>query len=152
MLPQSYQEVTDNRLPPPTKTESTAKNEEIDVETIVRKKIIDELNDIDIVKYETRVDNDYDDYDDAMSNKLSDFSDARSFLLPDKLAGEYYNELKNQFPICHFVFATIVSSWSYYVPVNTPLDPECIKTSKEELHRKHRLILYIFLGLIWTMN
>ena len=50
--------ITDNRLSPPTKTNSTSKNEEIDVETIVRKKITDKLNDIEIVKYATRVDND----------------------------------------------------------------------------------------------
>ena len=59
--------ITDNRLPHPTTTNSTTKNEEIYVDTIVRKKITDELNGIEIVKYATGVDNDY---EDAMTNKL----------------------------------------------------------------------------------
>ena len=75
-----------SRLPPPTKINSTSKNEEIDVETIIRRKITDELNDKEIVKYETRVDSDY---EDAITKKMSNFSDARSFLLSDKLAGVY---------------------------------------------------------------
>ena len=82
--------ISDKKLPPLTRTNSTTENEEIDIETIVRKNIKGELNDIELVKYATRVDNDY---EDAMTNKLSSFSDARSFLLSDTLVGQYYNDL-----------------------------------------------------------
>ena len=43
--------ITDNRLPHPTTTNSTTENEEIDVNNIVRKKITDDLNGIEIVRY-----------------------------------------------------------------------------------------------------
>ena len=97
--------ISDKKVPPPTRTNSTTENEEIDVETIVRKNIKDELNDIELVKYATRVNNDY---EGAMTSKLSNFSDARSFLLSDTLVGKYYNDLMTQFPTCHYVLATIV--------------------------------------------
>ena len=90
-------------LPPLTKTNSTSKHEDIDVETTIRKKILDELHDKELVKYATRVD---DDYDNAMANKLSNFSEVRLILLSDNHVSVYYNDLKVQFPSCHFVFAT----------------------------------------------
>ena len=99
--------ISDNKLPPPTITNFTSKNEEVGIKTTVRKNITEELNGIELVKYAIRVDNDY---EDAMINKLNHFSDAWSFLLLDKLVGVYYNDLKRKFPTFHFVFATIVSS------------------------------------------
>ena len=141
--------ILDKKLTPPTRTNSTTEDEDIDVEIIVRKNIKDELNDIELFKYATRVTNDY---EDAMTSKLSNFSDVWSFLLSDTLIGKYYNNLMTQFPTCRYVFATIVLSRSYSIVVDTPLNAECIETSKEEVHRKHRMILHIFLGLIWTKN
>ena len=115
--------ISDNKLPPPTITNFTSKNEEIGIKTNVRKNITEELNDIELVKYATRVD---DDCEDAITNKLIDSSDARSFLLSDRIVGQYYNDLMKQFPTCLFVFATTVSSHSYSAPIHSQLDAECI--------------------------
>ena len=117
---------SDNKLPPPIITNFTSENEEIDIETIVRKNITEDLNDIKLVRYATRVDNDY---EDAITNKLSDFSGTQYFLLSDKLIGQYYNDLMKQFPTCHFFLTTIVLSRSYSVPTDSQLDAEYIKTS-----------------------
>ena len=72
--------------------------------------------------------------------------------MSDYHVSEYYQVMKNQFPYSHFVFATIVSSQSYRVGVHSNLDPDCFETPSEELHRKERMILFFFLGLIRTRN
>lgn len=92
------------------------------------------------------------DYEAAMSKKCSDFSEARSYLIGNEKAHEYYQHLERKFPTCHFVFATIVTSRYYTVPVLPPLSPEDMNIDAslpelpdEDLNRKNRMILMIFL-------
>ena len=128
--------MSDKKLPSPTRTNSTTDNEGIDIETIVRKNIKEELNDIELVKYASRVKNDY---EDATTNKLSEFSDARSFLLSATFVGQQRPDqaISNlSLRLCY-----IVSSRYCSITLDTPLDTECIEMSEEEVHRKQRMIL-----------
>ena len=65
-------------------------------------------------------------------------------------AAHWYNELETSFPNLHYVFATLVSSPYYKVPVDSPiLHPD---DDAESLHRKQRNMLFALLGLIRTRN
>merc|ERR1712086_423254 len=56
--------------------------------------------------------------------------------------------LRADFPTCHFIFASIVSTKKYQ---GSTLD-ELPETAQDQLHRKERMILYLFLGLLCTRN
>ena len=57
------------------------------------------------------------DYEKAMIGCVG-YSYACKELLPNFRINFYYEELATKFPLCHFVFATIVSSSYYTIPTN----------------------------------
>ena len=76
------------------------------------------------------------------------YSHACEELFPNSSINFYYEELATQFPLCHFIFATIVSSSYYTIPTDKQNINENEITSQAELHRKNRMILYVFCGLL----
>ena len=56
--------------------------------------------------------------------------------------------LRANVPTCHYIFASIVSTKEYQVSTLGEL-PE---TKQDQLYRKERMILYLFLGLLCTRN
>ena len=87
------------------------------------------------------------DYDNAMIDCVS-FSYACEELLPVSRINHYYDELQDRFPLCHFVFTTIVSSSYYTIPTEKDIINEDELTSQVDLHREHRMLLSIFCSLL----
>ena len=83
-----------------------------------------------------------------MVSKISDFAEARAYHVPNEAIAQFYSMLRSDFPHCRYVFASIVSTKKYQV---STLD-ELHETAQDQLHRKERMILYLFLGLLRTRN
>ena len=90
-----------------------SKNEVVvDPITIHQDAIDIELSPVAIKSFASMVDNDY---ENTMIGCVH-YSCACKELLPSSCCNFYYEELLTQFPLCHFVFATIVSSSYYTIP------------------------------------
>ena len=87
-------------------------------------------------------------YDSQLVCKISDFADTRAYLVPNEAITQFYSMLRSDFPSCHHIFASIVSTKEYHL---STLD-ELPETEQDQLHRKEQMILYLFLGLLRTRN
>ena len=116
----------------------------VDTITIHQEEINIELSTVAIKMFASMIGKDYE-------NAIIDFvgySYACKELLHVSRINHYYEELRDRFPLCHFVFATIVSSSYYTIPTEKDIINEDELTSQVDLHRKHRMILSIFCSLL----
>ena len=145
----NYYKTTSHRAASAEKKGSSSEFSIIKAETLLQKQLVDELSGDNLEKYSNAVDTKY---QSEMSDRLSDWWKASSYLTSDPDIAVFYNDLKEQFPMCHFVFACAVSTRSYQVSTWSVLQPREEEDEGEQLHRKQRMILYVFFGLLRTRN
>ena len=129
-----------------------------------RDAIAKELHKNELEKFANEIDKEY---EDALIGCV-DFSPVTSFLIePDRFA-EFYNDFFERFPLCHYIFAMVVSTRYYTIPslaqasldddmmdvqnADDDEDEELNEEEDKELHRKQRMILFLFLALIRTRS
>ena len=61
----------------------------------------------------------------------------------------HYRQFQEEFPLCHRVHASVVSTRYYSVPGVCSDD---VEASEEDIHSKKRMILFLFYGLIRTRS
>ena len=116
----------------------------VDPTTIHQEAINIELLIVAVETFASMVDNDYE-------NEMIEcvgYSYACKELLPISHYTIYYEELGTCFPLCHFVFATTVSSSYFTISTEKQNINKDEMTSQAELHKKHRMILFVFCGLL----
>ena len=124
-------------------------------EKIIEEQLKEELNNDWLATYTKLIDGDY---KKAIINRCSDFTNLNICLLHQEKVSECYRDFKVQFPYCHFLFATMVSSQNYTVAVSTIfVDANVAKDvsvadSVEEVHQNDRMILLCVLGLLHTRS
>ena len=111
--------------------------DETDYSTIIR----EELDVATITEFESMVEREY---KKALISKFTSFACPRSPLVSDMVITRFYNTLKKECPICHFVFATAASSDHSPVSIS--------ENEGELLGKKERQILSLFLGLLRTRS
>ena len=72
--------------------------------------------------------------------------------MSDEAVAGFYFTLMNDFPTCHFVFSSIVSTRFHTTLTYNDAVVDGVETKTEQLHRKQRMVLYVFLGLLRTRN
>lgn len=93
--------------------------------------------------------------------KSCEWSDTSTYLIPTEKMVAYYSTLCEDFPICHMMFSIKVSSHSYKVltslvatSIETTISNESTTEpledveSVEGLHKKQRMVLFVFCGLL----
>ena len=76
-------------------------------------------------------------YENAMMEVHSDWSEACSGLISESNTCSNYRKFAQDFPICHMVFAKVVSNRYYCVPLR---DGDHVKPMVDDIHRKQRVI------------
>ena len=85
--------------------------------------------------------------------KCSNFAFVRGQLVTERQTKEWHCMIQQDFPLSHFILAQIVSTQYFKLaPGSQPLKLEEEETEPEKLHYKEKMILFIFLGLIWTKS
>ena len=98
------------------------------------------------------------------------FCEVKGYLMDPTRCSEYYEELRERFPLCHLIFATIVSTRQFSVsslatpsntePSNSTAIPNAEKSDDDnaptpndnQLHKKERMMLFLFLALLRTRS
>lgn len=106
--------------------------------------LMDELSEERLRVFANTIDKEY---EDAMIDASSDWGRVTSYLISPEKTKHYYDEIRRKFPICFRVLALAASS-SYYTI--TTHEEDVSESTEDELHRKHRMMLYIFYCLLRT--
>ena len=88
----------------------------------------------------------------ALVTRFIDFSNPRSKLLSGSEITDYYRMLCEDFPICHFVFATSVSARWSTVETDVRLRGGTFSDGEESLKTKRRRIVSLFLDMLRTRS
>ena len=101
-----------------------------------------EVHKLEIEAYVNMVDKEY---ERVMMELKSDFTNPCTPMISKVLIAIHYRQFQEEFPLCHRVYASVVSTRYYSVPGVCSND---VEATEKDIHSKKRMILFLFYGLI----